>query len=149
MRKIIFTRPDGGLSVVTPVINSYPQREDITEAEAEQRAWNKLPADAINPQWVTADAIPADRSFRNAWKDGGGKVDHDMAKCREITRNVLREKRAPLMAALDVEYMRADEAGNAAEKLRIAAEKQRLRDITKNPAIDAAVKPEDLKALVK
>lgn len=145
MKKIIFTRPDGGLSVVTPV--RCTGDEDLSDEEVEQRAWDKLPTDAINPQWVEASAIPADRSFRNAWKDGGGKVDHDMAKCREITRNALREKRAPLMAALDVKYMRADEAGNVAEKARITTEKQRLRDITKNPAIEAATTPEALVAL--
>lgn len=146
MRKIIYTRPDGGLSVVHPVINTYPQREQITEAEAEQRAWDKLPKDAINPQWV--DSVPADRTFRNAWKAEGGAIVHDMVKCRAIHRDVLRAKRQPLMAALDVEYMRADEAGDTAKKAEIAAKKQALRDVTKDPVIDAARTPEELKAIM-
>lgn len=74
MRKIIFTRPDGGLTVMHPVINTHPQREQITEAEAEQRAWNKLPKDAINPVFVEASAIPSDRTFRNAWKQSGSQI---------------------------------------------------------------------------
>lgn len=148
MRKIIFTRPDGGLSVVTPAINSHPVREDITEAEAEQRAWDKLPTDAINPQWVDASAIPADRTFRDAWKDGGGKVVHDMNKAREIHKEELRRIRTPKLAALDVAYQRADEVGDTTEKQRIATIKQAMRDATADPAIDAAQTPEELKVVL-
>jgi hypothetical protein len=79
MRKIIYTRPDGCVSVVTPVINTYPVRESITEAQAEQRAFDKLPADAINPQFVEASAIP-DRSTRKFWKLENGAITVDTAK---------------------------------------------------------------------
>ena len=146
MKKIIYTRPDGGLSVVTPVINTYPVREDITENQALDRAMKKLPADALNVRVVDEADIPTDRTFRNAWKDAGsGAVTHDMEKCREIHKDRLRAYRAPQLAALDVAYMRADELGDAKEKARVAAEKQALRDITKHPAIAAATTPEELK----
>ena len=132
MRKIIYTRPDGGISVVHP-------------ATTEDAAWAKLPLDAINPRFADASEIPQDRTFRNAWKDTGASVDHDMPKCRELHRAMLRGLRAPLMAALDAAYMRADEIGDAAEKARIAAKKQALRDVTADPAIAAATTPEELK----
>lgn len=148
MRKIIYTRPDGGLSVVHPVINTHPRREQITEAEAEQRAWDKLPADAISPQWVEAAAIPPDRTFRNAWKANGAGIVVDMPKARELHRIKLRELRAPKMGALDVAYMIADERGDTVEKQRIAALKQALRDVTSDPAIEAAQTPEELKAVI-
>jgi len=148
MRKIIYTRPDGGVSVVTPVRNTLPVLESLTDAEIEQRAWNKLPPDAIDPRFVEADAIPVDRSFREAWKADGAAIAHDMAKCREIHKERLRQLRAPKLAALDTEYMRADEAGDAAKKAEIAARKQALRDVTKAPEISAARTPEELKAAI-
>jgi len=67
MRKIIFTRPDGGLSVVHPSRNTIGETL-TTDAEIEQRAWNKLPTDAINPKFVNASDIPTDRTFRDAWE---------------------------------------------------------------------------------
>lgn len=82
-----------------------------------------------------------DTDFPNALTPDGKP---DMAKCREALRVRLRARRAPLLAALDVEYQRADEAGDAAAKKRIAARKQALRDVTADPAIDAAQTPADL-----
>lgn len=143
MRKIIFTRPDGGLSVVHPVINTLGEAADFTEAKAEQRAWDKLPKDAINPRWADAVEIPADRTFRDAWNDTG-IVSVNMPKAREIHKDWLRKLRKPLLSELDVAYQRADEIGDVAEKRRIAAEKQVLRDITAHPGIEAAQTPDEL-----
>lgn len=80
------------------------------------------------------------RMFREGytWVTDDPIIEFDMAKCREIHRHDLRRARALKMAALDVAYQRADEIGNAAEKQRIAAEKQVLRDITAHPGIEAA-----------
>lgn len=147
MKRIIFTRPDGGLTVVVPNIDTYPERENITEDEALKRAWNKnVPADAINPQIVEAAAIPIDRTFRNAWIAGDGSVTHDMEKCRAIHRDTLRALRAPKLACLDVEFQRSYK--DPARLDVIEAEKQALRDVTKDPAIDAATTPEELKLAV-
>ena len=149
MKRIIYTRPDGGLSVVTPVINTYPVREDITEDQTLERAMVKLPADALNVRVVEAADIPADRSYRNAWKDtGSGMVTHDMAKAREIHKNKLRELRGQKLAALDIDYLRADEVGNATLKAQIAQQKQTLRDVTIDPAITAAQTVEELKLAI-
>lgn len=148
MKKIIFTRPDGSLSVVHPVVNTMGEVEGFTEEQALQRALAKLPADAINAQVVEPEAIPTDRTFRNGWKAGAGKVEHDMPKCREIHKDKLRGLRAPMLAALDTEYMRADETGNVALQAQIVAKKQVLRDVPQNPAIAAAQTPEALKAVL-
>ena len=147
MRRIIFTRPDGGLSVVTPVINTLLEHKNFTDADAEQRAWGKLPADAINPRWADAAEIPLDRVFRDAWEDNGG-VKVNMQKAREIHRAHLRALRAPLFAALDTEYLRADERGDITAKGQISIKKQALRDVTKDPSIEAAVTPDELVAVV-
>ena len=148
MRKIIYLRPDGGLSVVHPVINTFGEAPGFTENDALQRALAKLPVNAINPQVVEANAIPTDRTFRNAWKVSGAGIAVDMPKAREIHRVKLRDLRKPKMEALDAAYLRADETGDIAEKQRIAAQKQALRNVTADPAIEAAQTPEQLKAVM-
>lgn len=67
----------------------------------------------------------------------------NIPKAQEITKDRLRSKRAPLLQALDVQFVRALETGG--DTAEIAAEKQRLRDITK--LVDNVVTPEELKAL--
>lgn len=156
MRKIIYTQADGRVAVVTPIINTLrpdpatgnlvQHAEEISEAAAEQRAWDGLPKDAINPQWV--DGVPSDRTFRDAWTLNGSTIEHDMAKCREIHKGRLREIRAPKLQALDAEYMKADEAGDSLKKAAIAAKKQALRDVTKDARIAAAASPEELKSVI-
>jgi len=71
----------------------------------------------------------------------------DMTKAREIKRDQLRAERQPVLEALDVAYMRAQEAGDTAKQDAIAADKQALRDATVDPAIDAAATPDELKAV--
>lgn len=97
----------------------------------------------VSFQIVDEADIPLDRTFRNAWKEGSQGIEHDMVKCREITKDRLRAERAPLLAALDVAFQRALEVnGNTAA---IVAEKQRLRDITK--LVTASLTLDELKAL--
>jgi len=71
----------------------------------------------------------------------------DMTKAREIKRDQLRAERKPLLEQLDVEFMRAQEAGDTAKQQEIAAKKQALRDVTADPAIDDATTPDELKAV--
>jgi hypothetical protein len=142
MKKIIYTRPDGGVSVVYPVI-SADDPEGFTEQQALQRAHKDVPADAIEPTVV--EDIPSDRTFRNAWRQRGAQVEVDMPKAREIHRERLRRIRAPRLAAEDVNFMRALERGEPTSP--IAARKQALRDAPADPAIEAAATPEELKLL--
>ena len=137
MRKIVFTRPDGGLSVLHPVWNSAG--ETLTTAEEiERRAWNKLPTDAINPHFVDEADVPSDRAFRNAWTHD---LTVDFPKAQAITKERLRLERKPLLEAQDVLFQRALETGKDATA--IVKEKQRLRDVTK--LVDAATTLDALK----
>lgn len=102
----------------------------------------------VDGQLVDHSLAPSDRTFRNAWKLDGGAIGVDMVKARELHRNKLRELRKPKLEALDVEYQRADEKGDTAEKKRVADKKQALRDVTADPAIEAAQTPEALKAVM-
>jgi hypothetical protein len=78
-KRIIYSKPNGEVAVVYPVINSYPVPEPITEDQAVERAMSRLPADAINPQIVDVSAIPVDRSQRRAWRQNGASIVIDAA----------------------------------------------------------------------
>jgi hypothetical protein len=67
----------------------------------------------------------------------------NLNKAKAITKDRLRQERAPLLVAQDVLYMRATEANQ--DTTAIVAEKQRLRDITK--LADDATTLDQLKAL--
>ena len=136
MKKIIYTRPDGGLSVVHPA--TFHGSEEIPEEQAVQRSWAKLPTDAINPQVVEESAIPADRNFRNAWEQASNKVAVNMAKARDLHRQKMREARKPKLEALDVEQLRGRD---------VEAQKNILRDVTALPEIELAATPEELKSV--
>jgi len=145
MKKIVYTRPDGGMSVVTPVINTHGEAEGFTEQNAIDRALARIPSDATDIKVVEASAIPADREFRNAWQNTSGVVSIPLAKAKAVTKDRLRIERAPLLAALDAEYLRADEEKDNAAKTEVARKKKLLRDITN--LADSATTLAELKAI--
>jgi len=89
--------------------------------------------------------VPTDRTFRGAWSFNGDAVDVDMAAAKAIHKDNLRVERKPRLDALDVDYMKALEAGTGAAA--IATQKTTLRNITEDSRIDAATTPDELKAL--
>ena len=64
-------------------------------------------------------------------------------KAKVITKDRLRRDRKPLLEAQDVLFMKAQES--SADTTDIVAEKQRLRDITKD--VDSCTTTDQLKAL--
>jgi hypothetical protein len=167
---VAVTRVDGGLTILRVITTEYRPADPDEQAAGLTRVavWTIDPTpeyvDAIiaKHDWQGGQApvswrfVPddivdddTDQTFRNAWRDGGGnKPDVDMVKARDIHRNRLRRMRAPLLEDLDAEYMQADEAGDQQAKRAIAARKQALRDVTSDAAIDAAMTPEALKAVI-
>lgn len=124
-KRITWLRPDGGISI------------------AAQDA--PIPADWVRGLEINVTDIPTDRTFRNAWKMD---LTVDMTLAREIHKNNLRIQRAPKLAALDIEYQKADEAGDLTLKKQIADKKKALRDITVDPRIAMAQTPEELKSVI-
>ncbi len=64
---------------------------------------------------------------------GGGKnnmITIDINAAKEIWKDKFRAARKPILEKLDVEYMRALEAGNIQKQQELAAIKQALRDVT-------------------
>jgi len=57
------------------------------------------------------------------------KIQVNIAKAKDITKDKLREERKPLLKKLDVDFQRALETG--ADTTDIIAKKQALRDATK------------------
>ena len=68
-------------------------------------------------------------------------VSVNMTKAKAITKDRLRADRTPLLAAQDILFMKAQEAGSATTD--IVTEKQRLRDITNQ--VDAMTTTDQLK----
>ena len=76
-------------------------------------------------------------------------ISINITKAKAIKLDSLRAERAPKLAALDVAFVRALEQGDTAEQSRIAAEKQALRDVTKQPLPDDVASLKDFKSRVK
>ncbi len=133
MRKILFTNTDGSLSVVHPTRNTIGETL-TTDAEIEQRAWDKLPVDAINPVFVDESVIPTDRTFRNAWEHGGDSVIQNITKAKNIAHDVRRTARSAEFAPLDIKATIPSEA-TAAEAARALI---RTKYATMQAEIDAA-----------
>lgn len=124
-------RKDGGVSIMQT--SEDPQSCINQWSEADRAA-----VVAVRP--IKKASIPADRTFRNAWT---ADLQVDMAKARDIWRDRMREARTPKLAGLDLEQVRA---GPDANKWReIEDKKQPLRDVTADPAIEAAKTPDELK----
>ena len=120
MQVIIFTNDNGG------VATCIPTGELPIEAVLEKDVPKGRGARIIN----MADLPNQYSDFYNAWEMDATSVTVNLNKAKAITKDRLRAERAPLLQKLDVEYQRADEAADATKKAEVAAEKQRLRDIT-------------------
>jgi hypothetical protein len=86
--------------------------------------------------------VPANRDFRGAWSLSGSVISEDLTKAKEIFADKVREARTPLLAALDTDFMKAQET--SADTTQIVADKQALRDAP--TAGDAATSIAELKA---
>jgi len=134
--KIAITREGGAVSIMTMI--------DGTDEKEELRKWSESSNEKI-VSWAFVDGVPDDRTFRGAWKYDGGKIGHDMPRCRDIWRDKMRAARVPKLSALDIEFQRATE--DVKDTSPIIDAKKRLRDVTKHPAIDSAKTPDELKAV--
>ena len=69
----------------------------------------------------------------------------NLTKAKDIAKDNLRTERAPVLASLDVTFMRAVESGNTTLQTAIAEQKQELRDITSHTSIIGASDVDSLK----
>jgi len=71
----------------------------------------------------------------------------NIPKAKELQKERFRQVRKPLLDALDIEYQRADEAGDSSKKTEVATKKQALRDVTNNSTLNAASSAADIRAV--
>ena len=98
----------------------------------------------VEAKYKIVSSIDIDNDFFNAYEfdqEVGAKLN--ISKTKEIWLEHYRRARTPLLEKLDLEYMRADEAGNLELKKEIVSKKQALRDVTR---IDLPNTIEEIKA---
>lgn len=135
MKKIIYRTPNG-VAVVTPV--------STMELHIEQIAKKDIP-EGVDFSIVDESKIPKDRTFREAWEYSEKEVLVNPDKAKAIWKDKWREARKPLLASLDIEFMKAVESSNSSKQAEITSKKQELRDVTNTPI--PGTTPEEIKAV--
>lgn len=137
MQRIIYENDEGGVSVVVPAPKA------LAVMTIEQIAKQSVPTGKAYQIIATAD-VPADRTFRNAWKPD---LTVDMVKAKNIKKNQIRAERASLFTENDLAIQNALVSQDQAALSKAVATRDSLRDAPADPAIDAAKTPEELKAV--
>lgn len=136
--------PDGSVPIMHFILNDFKGvRCEGTDEEIEREVRKITGTAAISWKRIDVKDIPFDRSFRNAWRFDGKEFSVHMPTAREIHRERMRRARAPKLAELDVQLMKAIEFGEDLGPIRV--KKQVLRDVTKHEGIEKAQTPEELK----
>jgi len=133
----------GNLSVTKPVWRNQGPIE--TEDEFLARVKSRIPDYATNITMMEFEDVPTDRRFRNAWKQNGPIVDHDMVKARDIHMDKIRVARDIALNQLDININRAEDSGGGDAGLR--AKRQPLRDLPQTFDLSGATSPDELDAL--
>ena len=135
--KIIYQNQEGGVSVIHPT----------GELSIEEVAAKDVP-EGVAYEIVEDDAIPSDRTFRNAWVMGDCCIEHDLDKCKALGHDMRRAKRAEEFAPHD-EVIMKQIPGADAVKAEEARQEIRDRYAAIQDAIDAAATPEDIKTALE
>lgn len=126
-RRIIFTRPDGGVSIVVPAVGA-----------TDDQLMSCVPPDSIGVEIVTANDIPSDRTFRDAWVAVGRSCEVDVEKAKVICHEKRRAARAAEFAPLDVEATIPAKATEAESKRQVIRDKYAAMQTAIDAAIDVA-----------
>jgi hypothetical protein len=134
MNRIIYPTPEGGVAVIIP-------------AESVELALKDVP-EGVPYEIVTADKIPSDRFFRNAWKANGKKVEVDLPKAKVIGHDIRRAKRAEEFAPHDDVIAKQIPGKNAVEaETNRQLIRDKYADIQDN--IDEATTPNQIKEVLE
>lgn len=131
--RILYTRADGGLSVVHAAAKADIEKVlgVLTDEEYRDHVWQRsVPADAVNAVEIPDEYQLPDREFRDAWAQDGMRVKHDMQKVKEIQLKKLRVERDALLVKYDGLQSRAIDLNDAVAMADVKAKKQALRDAT-------------------
>ncbi len=130
MNRIIYQTESGGVAVIIPTESVELALKDVPEG--------------VPYEIVSADDIPSDRYFRNAWVMGDCCVEHDLDKCKEIGHDRRRQQRAEEFKPYDDVIAKQIPSADAAEA---ETKRQEIREryAVMQDAIDAAVTPDEIK----
>jgi hypothetical protein len=112
---IIYSNKISQIAVVTPV-------GDVNDAIKD------VPAGV---EYKIVESVDIDNDYFNAYEfdaELGAKVNIEKAKAIHLDK--FRSARAPKLAKLDIDFMKAVEANDEEKKAEIIAAKQALRDVT-------------------
>ena len=137
MTKIIYQNESGGISVI----------HSTGELSIEEVAAKDVPQ-GVAYEIVEDDAIPSDRTFRNAWVANGAAVDVDLDQAKSIGHDKRRAARAEEFKPHDEVIMKQIPGADA-----VVAEAARAAIRTKyeqvQTAIDAATTPDEIKTALE
>ncbi len=150
---IVYQDPETGRAVV--LVPAYHDRArpqgDTGEALLRriiERSVPRGPDGAQAAYWVVDDTqVPADRTFRDAWRCAAGAVDVGLPQARGIHMDAIRRARDEALSRLDAPYLEAVEKGDAGRREEVARRKQALRDIPQTFDLAPAATPEELEDL--
>tara|TARA_B100001250_G_scaffold63854_1_gene50297 strand:- start:823 stop:1311 length:489 start_codon:yes stop_codon:yes gene_type:complete len=146
--RIIWENSDGTTTVLNPVLTCInPATGNYFTID--EIATKDVPAGITTYSIVDNSILPSNRNFRNAWKVTGvgstsATVGEDITAAREVHKTNIRNARTPKLAALDVEFQKAQET--SAGITTIVAKKQALRDAPAATGIATAANTTELKA---
>ena len=118
MSFITYPQPNGQVAVVTPTGDVAAAIKDVP---------NGYPYKIVS-------SLNIDNDYFNAYEyddTDGAKVNLEKAKA--IHKDKWRAARKPKLEKLDIDFMKAVEAGDSQKQSEIAAQKQALRDVTNTP----------------
>lgn len=135
-QRILVKNYDGTVAIVIPA-PGFTVQDCIKDVPA-----------GVPHEIVDTVAIPADRTFRNAWKhDPVKKVDVDMVKAKDITHARRRAKRDVEMAPHD-EIIMKQIPGKSAVQAEAARAAIRAKYDTIQINVDACSTADELKAII-
>ena len=118
---ITYPQPNGQVAVVIPTGDVNAAIKDVPEGV----------------EYKIVESVDIDNDYFNAYEfdaETGARVNIEKAKAIHLDK--FRAARAPKLAKLDIDFMKAVEANDEDKKASIVAEKQALRDVTLTPLPD-------------
>jgi len=131
--RILYTRLDGGLSVVNAARKEDLEKvlgsltDEAYKAHVRERS---VPVDAIDSIEIDDSYVLPEREFRDAWKQNGNLVEHDFIKAKDIQLQRVRTERDLLLVKYDGLQARANDIGDLVEQSRLQVVKAELRSAT-------------------
>jgi hypothetical protein len=118
---ITYPQPNGQVAIVIPTGDVNDAIKDVPSGV----------------EYKIVESVDIDNDYFNAYEfdaELGAKVNIEKAKAIHLDK--FRAARAPKLAKLDIDFMKAVEANDEEKKAEIIAAKQALRDVTLIPLPD-------------